>query len=73
MKAENFAGKEVWELYDVTNDPTEVHDLAKDHPEELDELKKLFDAEAKANNAYPLINWSDLFPRFQDFVKALHE
>ena len=52
MKAENFAGKEVWELYDVTNDPTEVHDLAKDHPEELDELKKLLDAEAKANNAF---------------------
>jgi arylsulfatase len=72
-KTENFAGKEVWELYDVNRDPTEVHDLAKDNPAKLEELKALFASEAEANNVYPLINWSDLYPRFQDFLKALHE
>jgi arylsulfatase len=71
--AENFAGKEVWELYDVNSDPTEVHDLAKSNPAKLEEMKALFAAEAEANHVYPLINWSDLYPRFQDLLKALRE
>ena len=31
-----------WELYDVTKDPTEAHDLAADNPDRLKELKLLF-------------------------------
>lgn len=54
--AENLAGKEVWELYDVNSDPTEVHDLARSNPAKLEELKALFAAEAEANQVYPLIN-----------------
>ena len=46
-KAENFAGREVWELYDVENDPTKVHDLAQSHPARLEELKTLFPAKPK--------------------------
>ena len=72
-KAENYAGREVWELYDVENDLTEVHDLAQSIPAKLEELKALFASEAEANHVYPLINWSDLYPRFQDFLKALHD
>jgi arylsulfatase len=58
--AENFAGKEVWELYNVNEDPTELNDLAKTNPAKLKELQEMFDTEAKKNQVYPLINWSDL-------------
>jgi arylsulfatase len=69
--AENNAGKEVWELYNVDEDPTELNDLAKCNPEKLTEMQALFDAEAKANQVYPLINWSDLFPGFMEFQKKM--
>ena len=36
-KAENYAGREVWELYDVENDLTEVHDLTQSIPAKLEE------------------------------------
>jgi len=71
--AENYAGREVWELYNVDDDPTEVNDLASSHPAKLQEMQALFAAEAEANHVYPLINWSDLYPRFQDFLKALKD
>lgn len=45
-----------WELYDVSRDFSEAHDLAAKHPEKLRELKALFDAEARKNNVYPLGN-----------------
>lgn len=35
----------------------------------LAELKALFDQEAKANNVYPLINWSDLSIGITDFQR----
>ena len=57
---ENNAGKEVWELYDLNTDVTEVQNVAAPYPEKLKELQALFDSEARANNVYPLINWSDL-------------
>jgi arylsulfatase len=65
--AENNAGKEVWELYNVNDDPTELNDLAKSDPARLKEMQALFDKEAQANQVYPLINWSDLFPGFKKF------
>ncbi len=46
--------KDIWELYNLKEDPTEAHDLAKSNPEKLNELKKLFDQEAAKYNVYPL-------------------
>ena len=69
--AENKAGKEVWELYHVDEDPTELKDLAKTNPDKLKELQALFEAEAKKNQVYPLINWSDLHPSFMEFQKKM--
>lgn len=67
--AENFAGREVWELYNVNEDPTELNDLAKSSPAKLAQMKALFDKEAKANQVYPLFNWSDIFIGIQDFQR----
>ena len=57
---ENNAGKQVWELNDVNEDPTEMNNVASQHPVRLAQMKALFDKEARANNVYPLINWSDV-------------
>jgi arylsulfatase len=43
-----------WELYHVDVDRSESKDLAKENPAKLEELKKLYDQEARKNNAYPL-------------------
>jgi arylsulfatase len=69
--AENKAGKEVWELYNVEEDPTELNDLASKQPAKLAQMKALFDKEARANQVYPLINWADLFPGFMEFQKKM--
>ncbi|MBT8481812.1 MAG: arylsulfatase [Myxococcales bacterium] len=46
--------EDVWELYHVAEDFSEANDLAEENPEKLEELKKIFDEEAWANNVYPL-------------------
>ncbi|MEI9933123.1 MAG: hypothetical protein WDM89_21985 [Rhizomicrobium sp.] len=66
----NNAGKEVWELYDLNTDFNERHDLAAKSPQKLKELQNLFDSEARANNVYPLINWSDMDTKFKAFMRA---
>ena len=43
-----------WELYNLDKDYSQAHNLAAENPEKLNELKKLFDAEARRNNVYPL-------------------
>ena len=43
-----------WELYHVAEDFSESTDLAKKHPEKLEELKKIFEEEAWKYNVYPL-------------------
>lgn len=43
-----------WELYDLTTDPTETHDLAASHPERVAELAAAWEAAAWANQVYPL-------------------
>lgn len=43
-----------WELYDVTTDPSESHDLAATHPEKLQELQALWFREAQHYGALPL-------------------
>ena len=44
-----------WELYDLTHDYSQAHDLAKKYPQKLKELQDVFDAEARRNNVYPLM------------------
>ncbi len=43
-----------WELYDLRNDPTECHDLAKEHPDKLKEMIDLWYQEATTYNVLPL-------------------
>jgi arylsulfatase A-like enzyme len=43
-----------WELYHTDVDRSESNDLAKENPEKLEALKKLYDEEAIKNEAYPL-------------------
>ncbi|WP_176399690.1 arylsulfatase [Novosphingobium sp. B 225] len=61
----NLAGKQAWELYNQNDDPTETVDLARKYPAKLAQMQTLFAAQAEVNHVYPLINWSDLYPRFQ--------
>jgi arylsulfatase len=46
--------QDVWELYNINEDPTETNDLAAKNPQKLDELKKKWDGEALKYNVYPL-------------------
>lgn len=43
-----------WELYYLPDDFSQGKNLAFSNPEKLNELKKLFDEEAKKNNVFPL-------------------
>jgi arylsulfatase A-like enzyme len=43
-----------WQLYDLRTDYSQSRDLAASNPAKLEELKALFDSEARANNVYPL-------------------
>jgi len=45
---------DLWSLYDLNEDPSEMHDLASQYPEKLAELKSLFNEEALKFNVYPL-------------------
>src|SRR5262249_38413131 len=49
----NFS-RDKWELYHVSEDFSEAHDLAKQHPEKLKMLQRLFDLQATNNSVYPL-------------------
>lgn len=45
-----------WMLFDLEEDATETRDLARVHPDVLAELVAAFDADAWANDVYPLDN-----------------
>jgi len=45
---------DVWELYDGSTDWTQAHDLAKEHPDKLHELQRLFLIQAARFNVLPL-------------------
>jgi len=45
-----------WELYDVTQDPTEAHDLASNNADKLQQLQLLFYAEAARYDVLPIDN-----------------
>jgi arylsulfatase len=42
-----------WELYNLTNDFSQAHNLADQFPEKLKELEELYAAEAQRNHVYP--------------------
>ena len=46
--------EDVWELYDTNTDWTQAHDLAKEQPEKLAALQKLFMIEATKYGVFPL-------------------
>ena len=48
------SSKAVWELYDLTKDFSQMHDLAQEQPGKLEEMKKLFLAQAEENKVFPI-------------------
>ncbi|WP_235734798.1 hypothetical protein [Nocardioides alcanivorans] len=46
--------EDVWELYDLSTDFSQAHDVAAEHPALLEELKELFDVEATRAGILPL-------------------
>ena len=48
------SANDAWELYDLTTDFSQMHDLAKEHPAKVAEMKKLFLAQAKENKVFPI-------------------
>jgi arylsulfatase len=46
--------KDRWELYNLNADFSQSRDLSAAHPDKLDELRALFDSEARRNDVYPL-------------------
>lgn len=47
-------GPNRWQLYDLSKDAGEVHDLAEQNPEKLDELLRHWDAYVKECGVIPL-------------------
>lgn len=45
---------DVWELYDLSNDFSEMNDLAKTYPDKLKSFQETWDQEARMYNVYPL-------------------
>lgn len=54
MDADRTWAEDKWELYHVARDPGETTDLAARHPAKLKQMRDLFEAEASANNVFPL-------------------
>jgi len=53
-----------WELYNTLDDFSQAHDLSKQYPEKLNELKTLFWHEAATYNVLPLLGGLSLFYGF---------
>jgi arylsulfatase A-like enzyme len=46
-----------WELYNLNEDFSESRNVAEKFPSKVNELKELFDAEARKNNIYPFLSY----------------
>jgi arylsulfatase A-like enzyme len=55
-----------WELYNLNTDFSQAHNLATQDPKKLEEMKALFDSEAKRNQVYPLLPLRELISRPED-------
>jgi len=58
------SAKDVWQLYNLSNDFSQATDLSQKHPEKLDEMKNLFLEVAKDNKDFPIGagNWLRIHP-----------
>jgi len=54
-RSEDFA-QDRWELYYLSQDFSQAHDLSAQQPQKLRELQALFEQEASANHVFPLHN-----------------
>lgn len=54
---------DLWELHDLSQDYSQAKDVAADHPEKVEELKKAFGVQAEANKVFPVGGglWSAVF------------
>ncbi len=50
-----------WELYDLTQDFSQAHDVASEHPDKLAELQELWWQEAERNRVLPLMGGMSVF------------
>jgi arylsulfatase len=55
-----------WELYNLNDDYSQSVNLADKNPQKLEEMKKLFDSEARRNQVYPLLPLRQLISRPED-------
>ena len=64
------SSKDVWELYNLSEDFSQKNDLATKYPEKLQEMKKLFLEQAKENKVFPIGAgiWLRLHP--EDRIKS---
>lgn len=64
------ANADVWELYDLQADFSQMNDLARTQPERLESLKKLFLSEAQKNRVFPIGGglWTRFHP--EDAIKS---
>jgi arylsulfatase len=62
--------KDRWELYHIEADRSQCHDLADENPDKLDEMKKLWFAEAAKYNGLPLadLNILETMMRFRPYL-----
>ena len=48
------SAKDVWELYDLTRDFSQMQDLAQERPDKVAQMQKLFLAQARENKVFPI-------------------
>ena len=62
--------KDRWELFHIETDRSQCHDLAEQHPEKLEELKKLWFEEAAKYNGLPLadLNLLETLTRWRPYL-----
>ncbi len=53
-------GDHEWELYDLLTDPTELHNLAEQRPDDVVALVAAWESAAQLNNVYPLEEGSSI-------------